>query len=589
MPSTGGAGLGLVVRTGRSEAKVVLRLPQRPSTIAQGIDARCVADYGRSQVGGVDAPRVAVPGTAEAAPIGAALDQSGTAEVLGGVLEDRPGLVADAVGAAVAAQVARERRRANAANARAERERERARQAAERALAAEARLKEFEASAAWRLTWPVRRLAYAVPKPLYSYVRQAPGRLLRAVRGGPPERRPAPPVPAPALSEPGSGPAALLVDDHWPRPDRDAGSIEIVNLAEALMGFGFEVWFAADRDHAADMGDGSPGRDALTDKGVRCLGSLDVPSVGAFLEREGGRFALVVLNRVYCGGRFMEDVRRHCTGARVVFNTIDLHHLRLQREAELRSDADGLAAAAAVRAREEALAREADATVVVSEAERDLLAATVPGADIIVLPLAREIQPPRTPFGGRSGVGFIGGFAHAPNLDAVRFFLAEVWPLVLRSNPRCEFSIVGAGLPPGVLDGAQGAVRYLGPMADAAPWFESVRLTVAPLRFGAGVKGKVVSSLAAGVPCVATPVAVEGMDLRDGDGGVLVAAAPGPLADRVLRAHDDPCLWANLSAGGLAHVAARFSPADWRRALEETLWVMDALPDAAARGCCGAR
>jgi glycosyltransferase involved in cell wall biosynthesis len=384
-------------------------------------------------------------------------------------------------------------------------------------------------------------------------------------------------VPAPALFEPGRRPAALLVDDHWPRPDRDAGSIEIVNLAEALMGFGFEVWFAADRDHADD---GSPGRDALTDKGVRCLRPVDVPSVGAFLEREGGRFALVVLNRVYCGGRFMEDARRHCTGARVVFNTIDLHHLRLQREAELRSDADGLAAAAAVREREEALAGEADATVVVSEAERDLLA-SVPGANLVVLPLAREIRPPRAPFEARSGVGFIGGFVHAPNVDAVRFFLAEVWPLVLRGDPRCEFSIVGAGLPPDVLDGAPGAVRYVGPVADAAPWFESLRLTVAPLRYGAGVKGKVVSSLAAGVPCVATPVAVEGMGLRDGD-GVLVAATPELLAGRVLRAHADPDLWAGLSAGGLAQAAARFSPAACRGALAEALWVMDVLPEPAA-------
>ncbi|MBD0272207.1 MAG: glycosyltransferase [Acetobacteraceae bacterium] len=490
---------------------------------------------------------------------------------------------------AVAGQVARERRRADAANARAERERERARRATERALAAEARLAEFEASAAWRLTWPARRLAYAVPKPLYTIVRNAPGRLLRAVRGGPSERRPAPPTPAPAQPEPGRGPAALLVDDHWPRPDRDAGSIEISNLAEALMGFGFEVWFAADRDHAADVGGGSSGRDALTAKGVRCLRPADAPSVGAFLEREGGRFALVVLNRVYCGGRFLEDAQRHCTGARIVFNTIDLHYLRLQREAELRGDADGLAAAAAVREREEVLAREADVTVVVSDAERDLLAASVPGANIVVLPLAREVRPPRTPYAGRSGVGFIGGFAHAPNLDAVCFFLAEVWPLVLRGNPRCEFSIVGAGLPTGVLDRAPGAVRYLGHVADAAPWFESLRLTVAPLRFGAGVKGKVVSSLAAGVPCVATPVAVEGMGLRDGDGGVLVAATSEALADRVLRAHDDPGVWAELSEGGLAHVAARFSPADWRTTLEETLWVMDALPGAsAARRACAA-
>jgi glycosyltransferase involved in cell wall biosynthesis len=504
------------------------------------------------------------------------------------VSEDRPGPTLEV--AAAAAQVARERRRADAANARAERERERTRRAMERALAAEARLAEFEASAAWRLTWPARRLAYAVPKPLYNLVRRGPGRLLQAARGRP-ERRPPPPaaapVPAPARSEPvRRGPIALLIDDHWPRPDRDSGSIDIANLAEALVGLGFEVLFGADRDHAADVGGGSPGRDALAARGVRCLGPADAPSVEAFLEREGGRFALVVLNRVYGGGRFMEDVRRHCTGARVVFNTIDVHHLRIRREAELRGDPAGLAAAEAVREREEALAGEADATVVVSEAERDLLA-SVPGANLVVLPLAREIRPPRAPFEARSGVGFIGGFVHAPNVDAVRFFLAEVWPLVLRGDPRCEFSIVGAGLPPDVLDGAPGAVRYVGPVADAAPWFESLRLTVAPLRYGAGVKGKVVSSLAAGVPCVATPVAVEGMGLRDGD-GVLVAATPELLAGRVLHAHADPDLWAGLSAGGLAQAAARFSPAACRGALAEALWVMDVLPEPAAATTFGA-
>jgi glycosyltransferase involved in cell wall biosynthesis len=130
-------------------------------------------------------------------------------------------------------------------------------------------------------------------------------------------------------------------------------------------------------------------------------------------------------------------------------------------------------------------------------------------------------------------------------------------------------------------------VRYGGPVADAAPWFESLRLTVAPLRYGAGVKGKVVSSLAAGVPCVATPVAVEGMGLRDGD-GVLVAATPELLAGRVLRAHADPNLWAGLSAGGLAQAAARFSPAACRGALAEALWVMDVLPEPAAATTFGA-
>ncbi len=486
---------------------------------------------------------------------------------------DRP---RPALGEAVAAaQATRERLRANAANARAERERARARGATSRALAAEARLTAIETSAAWRLTWPVRRLAHAVPSPVYRLIRGLPAEPPRAPTGA------APPC-APIAPSPARCPVAFLIDDHWPRPDRDSGSIDIVNLADSLIALGFEVRFAADRD-GADVPGGWAGRDALAARGVHCLGAADARSVPDYLEQEGGALDLVVLNRVYAGGRFMEDVRRHCTGAQVVFNTIDLHHVRIRREAELRGDAAGLAVAKATREREEALARAADMTLVVSAAERDALTAAVPGAVVVVLPLAREVRPPRAPFADRTGIGFIGGFAHAPNVDAVRYFLAEVWPLVLRGDPGMMFSIVGADMPEGLLDGAPGAVRYLGPVEDTTPWFESLRLTVAPLRYGAGLKGKVVSSLAAGVPCVSTPIAVEGMDVGEGE-GVLMADTPDGLAACILRAHTDAGLWTDVSARGLAHAAGRYSPAAWRRTVEEALWVLDVPAGIAAPG-----
>jgi len=457
------------------------------------------------------------------------------------------------------------------------------RQATERALAAERRLAALEASAAWRMTWPIRRLAHAVPRPIYGLIRGLPARRRDTEIGGHSEARPALPDHAELQPAVQSGPWALLIDDQWPRADRDAGSVEIMNMAAALIAFGFHVQFAISWGQP-DAQPGDPeGRAALTALGVRCLGPGDASSLDAFLQQEGGRLALVVLNRVYCGGRFMEAVRSHCTGARVVFNTIDLHHLRLRREAELSGDAAGHAIADAARRREEGLAREADATVVVSEAEGAELATAVPGAMVVVLPLARPVQPPRASFGTRSGAGFIGGFAHAPNLDAIRFFLNEVWPLVLQADPEFRFSIVGAGLPPGTLDGVPGNIEYLGAIPDAGPWFETLRLTVAPLRYGAGVKGKVVSSLAAGVPCVATPMATEGMGLCSG-GGVLEASTPKELAQTILRVHGGAELWPALSAAGLAHVAARFSPDAWRKTLADVLWTLDVLPPASVPG-----
>ncbi len=467
----------------------------------------------------------------------------------------------------------RERRQTAAANARADREETRAQVAEARAAEAERRLAAIEASAAWKLTLPARRVANAVPKPIYGMLRSLPARLRRGPAGISEAGAPADPEwmqPDPA---PRNAARALLIDNNWPRPDRDAGSIEIVNLAVGLRALGFQVVFAVDLSQA----DGDDGREALAGLGVRCIGLPDGASFRPFLEASGSGYTLVVLNRVYCGGHHMEVVRTYCTRARVVFNTIDLHHLRIAREAAVLGSQAGVAAAVATREREEWLAAEADATFVVSDAERDLLRTTVPGADVLVLPLARDVQPPQTPFSLRSGIGFIGGFAHSPNVDAVAFFLRDVWPIVVQREPACRFSIVGAGLAADILAEAPGKVEYLGAVTDIGPWFESLRLTIAPLRFGAGVKGKIVSSLAAGVPCVATTVAVEGMQLRDGV-DILVADEPKALAERILQGYDDQRLWTRLSEAGLAHVGAQFSPDAWRATLVKALGAIGVLP-----------
>jgi glycosyltransferase involved in cell wall biosynthesis len=359
---------------------------------------------------------------------------------------------------------------------------------------------------------------------------------------------------------------ALVIDDHWPQPDRDAGSIEIVNLVEALRALGFEVALAAGLEH----GTASPARAALEAAGIRCVTDADAPSLEAYLAREGSGLDLCVLCRVYCGGRFLEEVLRSARKARIVFHSIDLHYLRLERQARLEGGAEAADVARQVRAREEAVMRACDATVVVSDAELRELESAMPDVLAVQLPLARPVVPPATPFAARAGIGFIGSFAHAPNLDAVRHFLAEIWPLVRRDLPELEFTIVGADCPTDLLDGVEGRVRVLGHVPDVGPWFEGLRLTVAPLRFGAGAKGKVASSLAAGVPCVASPVAAEGMALSEAC-GVLVADDPAAFAAHVVRAHEDPALWAALSRGGVAYARDTLSLPAWRGRLDAML------------------
>jgi glycosyltransferase involved in cell wall biosynthesis len=197
----------------------------------------------------------------------------------------------------------------------------------------------------------------------------------------------------------------------------------------------------------------------------------------------------------------------------------------------------------------------------------------------LVLPLARAIHPPRAGFAERSGIGFIGGFEHAPNIDAIRHFLADVWPLVHAADPSIRFEIVGSALPDGVLDGVPGDVRYLGTLDSIDGWLESLRMTVAPLRIGAGAKGKVASSLCAGLPCVLSAVAAEGMDLEDGR-DVRVAIDPAAMAAAVVRLHSDAAEWAQLSAGGLAFARARLSVENYKQALRKGVVGMELPADA---------
>ena len=465
---------------------------------------------------------------------------------------------ADPAGMARAAGLSRDR--LERAQAQIRQERERSRRLAERVEALEAELAALRASTAYRMTYPLRRLASSIPPSVYAAARGRRARAEVTVARA-----------APVLAP---GPAwALLIDDHFPQPDRDSGSIDIVNMAGCLRALGFSVLFAARREHAAATARRVP----LESMGVRTLGAQDTADLETFLRDEGEGLAVVVLNRLYCGGESFEIVRAQAPQAAILFNTIDLHWVRLEREAAMSGDQALAQAAVRARARELHLARASDAVIVVSSAEAELLARAAPEALAVELPLARSIAAPVNGFAARDGIGFIGGFMHQPNLDALRWFVSEVWPLVLQALPQCRFSIVGPDLPPEALAGVPGRVEALGHVSDVGPWFESLRLSVAPIRFGAGAKGKVASSLAAGVPCVGTSIALEGMRL---DAGVIASDAPVEMAAAIVRLHEDPALWTRTSAAALAAARDRFSHERWQERLAATLASLGVLPQA---------
>jgi glycosyltransferase involved in cell wall biosynthesis len=278
-----------------------------------------------------------------------------------------------------------------------------------------------------------------------------------------------------------------------------------------------------------------------------------------WFAEHGRRFDLVFISRHYVASSFVGLVRLHAPQARLVFDTVDLHYLREQREAELTGRADLAHAADATRSKELALIRGSDITLVVSPVEQELLRREAPGARVEVLSNVHEVFGRRRGFGERRDLMFMGGYQHPPNVDAAIWFVREIFPRVRAALPEVRFHLIGSLAPDEVkaLADTEGVV-FQGYVEDLEPCLDGIRLAVAPLRYGAGVKGKVNMSMSYGQPVVATPIAVEGMYTEAGR-DVLVAADPAAFADAVVRAYTDEALWTSLSDHGLENVRRHFS------------------------------
>jgi GT2 family glycosyltransferase len=361
-------------------------------------------------------------------------------------------------------------------------------------------------------------------------------------------------VPGSRLADTLHSRTVLVIDALTPQPDRDSGSLRMFNLLRLLREEGAHVVFVpSNRAH-----DGAYTQ-ALQQLGVETWYAPYAKRPPAWLREHGSRFDSVLVSRHYVMREWLPLLRRHAPQARVVFDSVDLHYLRERRGAELANDRTLMRGAERTRALELDIIARSDATLVVSEVERQLLAQDAPQAQVEILSNLHHVHGNGRPFEERRDIVFVGGFRHPPNVDAVLWFVDEVWPRIHARRPDLSFHCIGGDVPAAIeaLSDRPGVIVH-GHVPDLDPYMEGARLAVAPLRYGAGVKGKVNLSMAHGQPVVATACAVEGMHLRDGE-DVLVAEDAEAFADAVLRAYDDAALWRRLAENGLRNVQAHFS------------------------------
>jgi len=352
------------------------------------------------------------------------------------------------------------------------------------------------------------------------------------------------------------GPRILVLDWQVPTYDRDSGSLRIFSILKALTRLGYRVSFMLQKK-------------ARYDHYARELGGIGVrlvPKKAVRRELAGGRHDLVIASRMNVAERFLKHIRRAAPRLPLIYDTVDVHFVREMRAAELSRDKQALAHAREVRRREIAIARACSLTLAITEADSQHLLREDPTLEVAVLPNVHQpLAVTATPEGRRS-LMFIGGFKHPPNRDAMLYFVAEILPLITAELGPVELQIVGSDPPAEVAALSSETIVVTGYVPDTTPYFARSRVFVCPLRYGAGMKGKIGEAQLHGVPVVTTTIGAEGIELVHGE-TALIQDDESAFAQDVVRLFQDDLLWTRLSAAGKSHIETHFGTA----ALEERL------------------
>ncbi len=361
-----------------------------------------------------------------------------------------------------------------------------------------------------------------------------------------------------------SGRGTILILDEYPTWNHDSGSRRLLEILVSFRRRGFNVLLIPSERKRKPPYD----RD-LSNLGVQVWHDT-ISEAQDYVAKIADDIVLVFAARPSNMISFMEYFDEILPGVPVIFDTVDLHFLRRRRErnfSRFSASRKELFSLEMEQSHEVNLMKQADLTLVVSPVELALLSDLDPDLSIELLSNVHRVVDFVPGAENRGGILFVANFNHGPNLDGIEFFLREVYPLLVKKVKTIRFSIVGSPKPESVENLNLPGVEVLGWVEDLDPLYSATRLVIAPLRFGAGVKGKVGEAWAHGVPSVMTSIAAEGMGVVHGENG-LIADDPDDFAECIVKLLQDNVLWKKMSLKGQTHVESILGQSVFEKAID---------------------
>lgn len=348
----------------------------------------------------------------------------------------------------------------------------------------------------------------------------------------------------------------LVISWTIPRPDRYSGDLRFFSLLRSLCS-AHDVHLCARAlyNQLEKIGEAEllRYRGMLEVEGVVDASPNPVPVL------ESGRFDCILFEFYHSALGLLKEVRFRQPAARVLVDSVDVHFHRLTSRARLSGSNEDRVEAQRVRREELAVYRSADAVIAVSEQDRQVLLESDPDLEVSVIPNFHRVLPlPSDVAEPRNRLVFVGGFGHHPNVDAVGYFCSQVLPVVKQRLPAVSLKVVGSDPTDEVRALESPGIEVAGFVGEIEPVLRDSHISVAPLRYGGGMKGKVGEAMAMGLPVVTTTVGIEGFGLTPGS-DVLVGDSPSDFARQILRLVENKDLYQQIREAGWRFVRERLS------------------------------
>jgi GT2 family glycosyltransferase len=352
----------------------------------------------------------------------------------------------------------------------------------------------------------------------------------------------------------------LFIDNYLPRFDQDAGSRQVLSYLKLFKKEGFQITFWSDNRHYDPIYALELEKNGIEVISSR-VGSVDFSE---WVQKNGKYLDFALLNRPHVAIKYISEIKSH-SKCQVIYYGHDLHVERMRLQNKYTPETFSEEVIKKTADQEEFCWNLCDLILYPSSDELEHLRIRYPYRRVGLLPIEsrpdEEIEASLTPnsFTARDGLLFVGGFSHLPNQDAVLWFLNEVDTLMKRRLPNLKVTIAGNAPTDEIKTRASEAIVVTGRVSEEElrSLYNKVKVVVAPLRIGAGVKGKVVESLRMGVPVVTTSIGVQG--LPGYEDAIAVADDPADFAKAVQDLLQDDALWQRRRDAGLKYYRENFS------------------------------